>query len=76
MPETSLDELNRRIAAYPKGALAYFQRGFALAADLPEEIRRAVLGAVIANFKRGVRNILVTTLMPITKLPEFESLTH
>ncbi|WP_158812509.1 hypothetical protein [Methylocapsa sp. S129] len=70
MPESPKEELARRLAIYPEGALPFFDSGFAVAALLTNEIRKLVLAEVIDNLKRGSRNLSGSALRGITKLSE------
>jgi hypothetical protein len=73
MSETPREELVRRLSAYPKDALPFFQHGFSVASSLTETDRRFVFNEVIGSFKRGTRRIESDEIRLATGLPQRES---
>jgi hypothetical protein len=66
--ESSVEELASRLASYPKEALPFFNRGFAVAGKISEEARKLVLQELLANFRRGARTVRPSIFRSITEL--------
>lgn len=73
MPESSAEQLARRVAGYPGEAFGFFKGGFAAAAALQESTRRQVLAEVIDNIRRGVRRLQGSALASVTGLSDRDS---
>jgi hypothetical protein len=73
MPDSSAEEIARRLEQYPKGALSFFGGGFAVASKLSDEERASVLDQLIANFKRGTRRVSGSALSVASRIGAAES---
>lgn len=65
MPETSRDEIARRIGAYAAHVRPYFKTAFAAASEASETARAAILEKLIETLKGGRRGISGTDLAQI-----------
>ncbi|HEX5281772.1 MAG TPA: hypothetical protein VFW28_16960 [Micropepsaceae bacterium] len=73
MSETTKERLARELAGYPPSALAYFNAGFIAASKLTDSTRNAVLLELLANFRRGRRQVTGINLRSVTGVGVRES---
>jgi len=73
MPASSVEDLKRRLSAYPTDAHMFFKQGFSAAARLSDEVRGKVVDELVANFRRGKRRVDGSTLRSMTGLSSLDS---